>query len=354
MQTSQADNGFQKRLLDVVEKAGNKVPHPVIIFLALMVLVVVLSHVLHLAGASVTQQVIDPATEKLQTSTVAARSLLTTEGLRFIYSSIIPSFMGFTAVGLIIVAMIGVGVAEEAGLIKALIRKLVAVSPGWAIAYILVFIGIISSIAADAGYLVLIPLAGIAFLSVGRHPLAGLAAGFASVAGAFTVNMLVKPLDAILTEFTNDAIHIVNPAVSIGLTATLWFSIVSVILLTVVITFVTQRVIEPRLGAYEGGPPDPDAKEDAAKDADGADADHESRGLLYRRHRARRGSGRFRPAHAPVRRAPAQSGHRRPHRQFAVHERPDRPDHGPLPGHGRRLRIRRQDDENQHRRDQGD
>jgi hypothetical protein len=168
---------------------------------------------------------------------------------------------------------------------------------------------------------VLIPLAGTAFLSVGRNPLAGLAAGFASVAGAFTVNMLVKPLDAILTEFTNDAIHIVNPAVSIGLTATLWFSIVSVILLTVVITFVTQRVIEPRLGAYEG---------------------------------ARRGSGRFHPAHAPVRRAPAQSGHRCPHRRFAVHERPDRPDHGPLPGHGRRLRIRRQDDENQHRRDQGD
>jgi aminobenzoyl-glutamate transport protein len=281
MSTSQADNGFQKKLLDVVERAGNKVPHPVIIFLTLMVLVVVLSHVLHLAGASVTQQVIDPVTDKLQTSTVAARSLLTTEGLRFIYSSIIPSFMGFTAVGLIIVAMIGVGVAEEAGLIKALIRKLVAVSPGWAIAYILVFIGIVSSIAADAGYLVLIPLAGVAFLSVGRHPLAGLAAGFASVAGAFTVNMLIKPLDAILTEFTNDAIHLVNPSVSIGLTATLWFSIVSVILLTVVITFVTQRVTEPRLGAYEAGPPEPDAKEDAAKDAPGADAARESRGLLF-------------------------------------------------------------------------
>ena len=157
---------------------------------------------------------------------MAARSLHTTEGLRFIYSSIIPSFMGFTAVGLIIVAMIGVGVAEEAGLIKALIRKLVAarqvghrLHPGLHRQSF--------EHRGDAGYLVLIPLAGVAFLSVGRHPLAGLAAGFASVAGAFTVNMLVKPLDAILTEFTNDAIHIVNPAVSIGLTATLWFSIAS-------------------------------------------------------------------------------------------------------------------------------
>ena len=120
--------------------------------------------------------------------------------------------MGFTAVGLLIVAMVGVGVAEEAGLIKALIRKLVAVSPGWALTYILAFVGILSSIAADAGYVVLIPLAGAAFLSIGRHPLAGLALGFAAVAGAFNVNMMIKPLDAVLTEITNDAIHMVDPS----------------------------------------------------------------------------------------------------------------------------------------------
>jgi aminobenzoyl-glutamate transport protein len=248
--TTEANAGAMQRMLDLIERTGNKVPHPAIIFLSLMVLVIVLSHVLHVAGASVTQQVLDPATDEIQTATVAARSLLTTEGIRFIYTSVIPNFMGFTAVGLIIVAMIGVGVAESSGLIQALIRKLVAVSPGWAIGYILVFVGIVSSIAADAGYLVLIPLAGAAFLSVGRHPLAGLAAGFAAVAAAFTVNMLIKPLDAVLTEFTNDAIHLVNPAVSIDLTANLWFSIASVLVLTVVITLVTQRIIEPRLGKY--------------------------------------------------------------------------------------------------------
>ncbi len=250
MPTSQTDNGILKRALDLVEKVGNKVPHPAVIFLFLMALVMVLSHGLHLAGASVTQQVIDPQTDELEATTVAVRSLLTTEGLRFIYTSIIPSLMGFTAVGMIIVAMIGVGVAEESGLVKALIRKLVAVSPNWSIAYILIFLGIVSSIAADAGYLVLIPLAGAAFLSVGRHPVAGVAAGFAAVAAAFTVNMLIKPLDAVLTEFTNDAIHLVNPAVSIDLTANLWFSAASVIVLTFVITFITQRIIEPRLGNY--------------------------------------------------------------------------------------------------------
>lgn len=252
-EASAANTSPMARVLDLIEKTGNKVPHPAMIFLSLMVMVIVLSHVLHFAGASVTQQVIDPATDQVESVTVAARSLLTTDGIRFIYTSVIPSFMSFTAVGLIIVAMIGVGVAEASGLIQALIRKLVAVSPGWAIAYILVFVGIVSSIAADAGYLVLIPLAGSAFLSVGRHPLAGLAAGFAAVAAAFTVNMLIKPLDAVLTEFTNDAIHLVNPSVSIDLTANLWFSIASVLVLTVAITFVTQRIIEPRLGPYEPG-----------------------------------------------------------------------------------------------------
>lgn len=278
--TDQENDGFMKRMLDVVEKAGNKVPHPVMIFLFLIVLVLVLSHILHFAGASVTQQSVDPQTDKLVSTTVVARSLLTTEGIRFIYTSVIPNFMGFTAVGLIIVAMIGVGVAEASGLIKALIRKLVAVSPSWAIAYILVFVGIMSSIAADAGYLVLIPLAGVAFLSVGRHPVAGVAAGFAAVAAAFTVNMLIKPLDAVLTEFTNDAIHLVNPALSIDLTANLWFSIASVILLTVVITVVTQRVIEPRLGKYEGEASD-DLGADEKAAAEAAALGDESRGLKF-------------------------------------------------------------------------
>jgi len=279
MEATQTNDGLMKRILDVVEKAGNKVPHPAMIFLSLMVIVIVLSHVLHLFGASVTQQALDPVTDKIQTSTVVARSLITTEGIRFIYTSVIPNFMSFTAVGLIIVAMIGVGVAEASGLIQALIRKLVAISPAWAIGYILVFVGIVSSIAADAGYLVLIPLAGSAFLSVGRHPLAGLAAGFAAVAAAFTVNMLIKPLDAVLTEFTNDAIHLVNPAVSIDLTANLWFSIASVIVLTVVITFITQRVIEPRLGKYN-----PENAGDLAGTPDSAEAGvkgDEARGLKF-------------------------------------------------------------------------
>ena len=242
-----------QKILDAVERAGNSVPHPVVIFLILIAVVMVLSHILYLLGANVSYQVINPDTDKVESAKTVANSLLTVDGIRHIYTRLVPNFLGFSAVGLLIVAMIGVGVAEEAGLVNALIRKLVAVSPHWALIYILAFVGILSSIASDAGYLVLIPLAGTAFLSVGRNPLAGLALGFAGVASAFNINMIVKPLDAVLTEITNDAIHMVNPDISIDLTANLLFSMASVLLLTVIIAVVTERIIEPRLGKYQGG-----------------------------------------------------------------------------------------------------
>ncbi len=298
--------GLIQRLLDLVEKAGNKVPHPVLIFLSLILIVIALSHVLHVAGIGVTFEALVPAPEeasdsattykpiddtgtivdyrkvdekgfRVEEQTVTARSLLTSDGIRFIYASLIPNFMSFTAVGLMIAAMVGAGVAEESGLVNALIRKLVIIAPRWALIYILSFIGILSSVAADAGYLVLIPLAGTAFLSIGRHPIAGLALGFAAVAGAFTVNMLIKPLDAVLVEFTNDAIALVDPGLTIGLASNLWFSIVSVVLLTLLLAVVTERLIEPRMGKYDialAGD-DPPSVDQGALSAD------ESRGLWY-------------------------------------------------------------------------
>jgi aminobenzoyl-glutamate transport protein len=241
--------------LDVIERLGNRVPHPAVIFLWLIAIVVVLSHVFYLMGTAVAFQVVNPLTHEIEDATASVRSLLTGPGLRFMLTSVVPNFLGFTAVGVVIVAMVGVGLAEEAGLIKALIRKLVVVSPPGALTYILVLVGVLSSIAADAGYLVLIPLAGAAFLSVGRHPLAGLAAAFAAVGGAFGVNVLVKPIDGVLTEITNDAIHLLNPSLSIDLTANLYFSIVSVVLLTLAIALVSDRLVEPRLGRYQGEAP---------------------------------------------------------------------------------------------------
>ena len=369
-QISVAPKTAMQRFLDVVERVGNKVPHPAVIFLILIVIVVVLSHILYLMGTSVTAQVIEPGaqavegetpdinidyaypysqelfkTHHVEEETISVKSLLTTAGIRFMYSSLIPSFMSFTAVGLIIVAMLGVGVAEESGLVNSLIRKLVTVSPRWALCYILVFVGILSSIAADAGYLVLIPLAGTAFLSVGRHPLAGLATGFAAVAGAFTVNMLIKPLDAILTEFTNDAIHLVDP---VGLDRS-----------------DGQLVVFHRVGPVSDSPRDADHGESCR--ASPGRVPRRATGRRRRRTfgrriarlevrivRSNRGAGRVWSADDPGRSAVAKSRHGSAHRRLAVHERPDRRHHGFVPGDGSCLRRRRQNDEEPDGHHQGD
>ena len=273
----EAPKTTMQRFLDGVEKVGNMVPHPVVIFLILIAIVIVLSAVLGFLGTQVAFERINPDTHKVETATTAIRSLLNAEGIRFIYSSLVPNFMSFTAVGLMIAAMIGAGVAEESGLVTALIRKLVIISPKSALTYILSFVAIIASIAADAGYLVLIPLAGIAYLAVGRNPLAGLALGFAGVAGAFTVNMLIKPLDAVLVEFTNDAARLVDPARTIGLTSNFWFSIVSVLVLTVTIAFITDKIIAPRLGPYDPAT----AAEGTTTEQAAVLSEAESRGLRY-------------------------------------------------------------------------
>lgn len=264
---------FMERMLDAVERVGNKVPHPAVIFVLLILLLIAVSHVMYLFGASVTFEQANPDTHAIEETSVAAKSLLTADGIRFMYSDVVKNFMNFNAVGVIIVAMLGVGVADAAGLVGAMIRKLVLVAPKPLLTYILVFVGIVSSVAADAGYLVLIPLAAAAFLSVGRHPLAGLGASFAAVAAVFSVNILIKPLDGILTEITNDAIHLVNPNASIDLTANFWFSVASVLMLTVVVSIVTDRFVEPRLGKYEGEVP-AEAGENSLTAA-------ESRGLKY-------------------------------------------------------------------------
>src|SRR5215470_4357682 len=141
---------FMQRVLDGVERVGNKVPHPAVIFLALMGLVIVLSHVLYLAGARVAYEMINPETHKIEKMVTEARSLLTVDGIRFMFTGVVKNFMNFEAVGVIIIAMVGVGVAEDSGLVNALIRKLVIVAPAWSLTYTLVLVGILSSLAADA------------------------------------------------------------------------------------------------------------------------------------------------------------------------------------------------------------
>ncbi|MBX3285293.1 MAG: AbgT family transporter [Acidimicrobiales bacterium] len=293
-------------LLNAIERIGDKVPHPAIIFLALCGFVIVLSAVLAAIGVSVTYESVDPApppaevhyeggtsepsytvpaeapdaTEyEVHTETTEVESLLSADGLRFIFTSSISNFNGFGVVGVILVAMVGVGVAEEAGLIAALIRKLVKVAPPASITFIVVFLGMLSSVASDAGYLVLIPLGAATFLTLGRHPLAGLAAAYAGVSAGFGVNVLIAPFDGVLTEITNEAIHLVDPSRSIDITANYFFAAVSTFVLTIAMTVVTTRIVEKRLGSYDHGDLVDDG--DEAEPAAEIDPEAEARGLTY-------------------------------------------------------------------------
>lgn len=299
--------GGMARVLAVIERVGNKVPHPAMLFLAMCIGVIVLSQLMAWAGVGATYEVVKPPDQSVSsidvggsslpvevmpsqppdasdyeivTETVKIEGLLSADGIRYLFTSFVPNFMGFTAMGIILIIMIGVGVAERSGLVAALIRRLVASTPAGALTYIIVFLGVISSIASDAGYLVLIPLGGAAFASVGRHPLAGIAAAFAGVAGGFGVNLMMTPTDAVLAEVTNESIHLVDPNKSIDLTANLWFGIGSTVLLTVLLAVVSTRMVEKRLGAYDPSvAPDPSGQIQTADEGPQVDVEADRRGL---------------------------------------------------------------------------
>jgi aminobenzoyl-glutamate transport protein len=254
-QAAPASAGALDGFLTAIERIGNKVPHPAIIFFWLIAIVIVLSVILSWIGWSATYEAVDPATHEVVTRTTTVRSLLSREGIAFLVTSIVPNFLGFGAVGVIIVAMIGVGVAEESGLIATLVRKIVEIAPRSIFTFIVVMLGVVSSIAADAGYLVLVPLGAAAFHSLGRHPLAGLAAAFSGVAAVFLVNLFVTPTDALLAEMTNDAIRMVDPSREVTLVGNLYFMIFSSILMAIVCTILTEKVVEPHLGPYSGEVP---------------------------------------------------------------------------------------------------
>jgi aminobenzoyl-glutamate transport protein len=325
-QANQPPKTVLQKLLDGVETVGNKVPHPAVIFLALIGIVVLLSHVFYVTGTRVSYQRINPQTHAIEDRTAAVKSLLTADGIRFLLTSAVRNFLNFGPVGVILVAMVGVGLAEQAGLIGALIHKLVNLTPRRAITFIVVFLGICSSVASDAGYLVLIPLGAGVFLSLGRHPVAGLAAAFSGVGAVFGVNLLITPIDGILTEITNDAIHLLNPAYSIDLTANLYFAIVSSLVLCVVCTVITEKLVEPRLGEYHGEVP-------GGTGEGVSGAEEESRGLAYALY-ALLGVVVVLSPDAATGGSAAPSGDGRHRRQLTVHGQPDRADHVGLPGDG--------------------
>lgn len=296
--------GQSSGLLNWIERVGNRVPDPTIMFLYLIAFIAVLSWILSWVGVSVTDQVATPVSngefEQLnnhfgnpwaiydtstgepavmpkyivEDRTYDVRNLISIEGVRFFFTSFVDNFAGFSVVATVLIAMAGVGVAEHAGLMGALIRKVVKVAPRRWLAAILLFVGVLSSVATDAGYLILVPLAAAAFLTVGRHPLAGLAGAFAAVGAAFGANLIITPSDSMLTEITNGVLTAAGME-PIQVTHNLYFGIVSTFLLTIVALLVTMFITEKRLGSYD--------RSEMTISQDDGDIDHsaETRGLKF-------------------------------------------------------------------------
>ncbi|SET39960.1 aminobenzoyl-glutamate transport protein [Oceanobacillus limi] len=244
---NQKKKGFFQRFLDVVEYVGNKLPHPVTLFAILALLVLIGSAIVSAIGISVEH----PGKEG---EIVEVKNLLNAEGIQYIFSSMTDNFIGFAPLGVVLLTMLGIGVAERSGLISALLRGFVLSVPKRFITLGLVFAGIMSSVASDAGYVVLPPLGALLFAAVGRHPLAGLAAAFAGVSGGFSANLFLSGTDALLGELTIAGAAIFDPtyADNMNIAMNYYFIIVSVFVLTIVGTWVTEKIVEPRLGEYKG------------------------------------------------------------------------------------------------------
>jgi aminobenzoyl-glutamate transport protein len=226
-----------------------------------------------------TTSAIDDPDFEIVEETIEIKGMLTVDGIRFIFASFVTNFQNFGVVGVTFIAMLGAGAAEGAGLMGALIRKLVKSSPKGLITFLIILVGALSSVASDAGYLILIPLAAAAFLALGRHPIAGMAAGFAGVAATFAVNVIPQPIDAMMVEVANEAIAL-SGGESISVVSNYYFSVVSMFLMCIVATVITERLIEPRLGPFDASLAS--SPEDLADDpADDASAAAEARGLRF-------------------------------------------------------------------------
>ena len=238
------------RWLNGIEAVGNKLPHPVALFGIFCLFIIVVSAICAMAGVSATGKLISNG--ELAETTVTAVSLLTKDGLAYIFSHAVSNFTSYAPLGMVLVAMLGVGVAEQSGMINALLKQTVKATPKSLITPVVVFLGVMSNIASDAGYVVLIPLGAMVFRAYGRHPMAGLAAAFAGVSGGFSANLLVGTTDPLLAGITQTAVTIIDPNYHVQVMGNYWFMFVSTFLITIVGTIVTDFIVEPRLESFSG------------------------------------------------------------------------------------------------------
>lgn len=226
------------RFLHIVERGGNALPHPATLFAILALLVLVLSWITASMGVSVQH----PSTG----ATVHPVNLLSIEGLHRILTHLVTNFTGFAPLGTVLVALIGIGVAEHSGLIGAALRLLVLSSPRALLTPILVFAGVMSNMASEIGYVLLVPLAGLIFQAAGRHPILGMAAAFAGVSGGYSANLLIGTIDPLLAGLSQEAARIIDADYSVNPLANWYFMFVSTPVITLLGWAVTERIVARR------------------------------------------------------------------------------------------------------------
>ena len=241
---------FYERCLNGIERVGNALPHPVTLFAIFSLAIILISALCAALGVSVTGELISGG--ELKETTVEVVSLLSRDGLAYIFSSAVSNFTSYAPLGMVLVAMLGVGVAEQSGMIDSLLKRVVKATPAKLLSPMVVFLGVMSNIASDSGYVILIPLGAMVFRACGRHPIAGLAAAFAGVSGGFSANLLIGTLDPLLCGITQSAVSIIDPNYQVQIMGNYIFLCASTFLITFLGTFITDKVVEPRLGTYSG------------------------------------------------------------------------------------------------------
>ena len=242
------DNKNSGSILGFIEKFGNKLPNPTMLFVYLLVITILLSFVLERLGVGVSYQTIkDGQISQLSANVV---NLLSADSIRTFVSSVLKNFTGFYPLGVVFAIILGIGVADKAGLLSALVKKIALKSSKKWVTPIVIFLGVMSNVASSVGYVVLIPLGAILFAGFGRHPIAGLAAAFAGVSGGWSANLLIGTNDPMFAAFSTQAASVLNPDYVVLATANWYFMIASTFLIVIVGSFVTDRIVEPRLGKF--------------------------------------------------------------------------------------------------------
>lgn len=231
--------GGLARFLDIIEVAGNKLPDPAILFLILLIVIWIFSAIM----SNMTFTEIDPRSGEA----VNIINLLTGPSLAEFLAGMVNTFMSFAPLGIVLVAMLGVGVAEHSGFINAGLKYLLGLTPAKLLTPMLILVAIVSHTATDAGYVLVIPLGGVIFYAAGRHPLAGIAAAFAGVSGGFSANFVPSGIDPLLQGFTQAAARIIDPAIELNPLNNWFFTGISSLLIVGLGWYLTDKIVEPRL-----------------------------------------------------------------------------------------------------------